>query len=152
MVWTEITLNGRTDLYVFARGHTTATQHCHYIREPIVRSYAGAIVYAFILMQDNARAHTARVSLTFFDDDGISVMNWPTSSADLNPIEHRPHTWGILSRRIRQRPHHPGNVENLIGALVQELQENTTQWHQEDYTTSLTGVWERYVGGHIGYW
>ena len=63
-------------------------------------------------------SHTARTSLTFLDDEGISVMNWPTSYADLNPIEH---TWGILSRRIRQRPHHSGNVENRIDGLVQEL-------------------------------
>ena len=64
-------------------------------------------------------SHTARVSLTFLFDEGITVMNWPTSYADLNPIEH---TWDILSRRIRQRPHHPGNVENRIDALlVQEL-------------------------------
>ena len=49
-------------------------------------------------------------------------MNWPTSSADLNPMEY---AWEILSRRIRQRPHHPGNVENLIDALVQELHAKT---------------------------
>ena len=53
-----------------------------------VRPLAGAIVDAFILMQymPNARAFPARVSLTFLDDEWISVMNWLTSSADLNPI------------------------------------------------------------------
>ena len=75
MVWTEIPLDGRTVMHVFARGHMTAAIHRKYIREPIVRSYAGAIVDAFILMQDDARAHTARVSLSFIDDDGISGMN-----------------------------------------------------------------------------
>ena len=40
MVWTEIPLNGRTDLYVFARGHVTAAIHRNDIREPIVRQYA----------------------------------------------------------------------------------------------------------------
>ena len=114
MVWMEIHLDGRTDLYVFARGHMTEAIHRNDIREPIVRPYAGAIVGAFILMQDSARNHAARVSLNFLDDEGISVMNWPTSSADLNPIEH---TWGIPSRHIRQRSHHPGNVGNLIDAL-----------------------------------
>ena len=69
-------------------------------------------------MQDNARDNAARVSLTFLDDEGISVMNWPTSSANLNPLER---TWIIPPRRIRQRSHHPGNLENLIDAQVQEL-------------------------------
>ena len=107
MVWTEIPLDGRTDLNVFARGHITVAIHRNDIREPIVRPLAGAIVDAFILMQYNARAFPARVSLTFLDDEGISVLNWLTSSADLNPIEH---TWGMHSRCIRQRPHHPGKV------------------------------------------
>ena len=52
-------------------------------------------------------------------DACISMMNWPARSPDLNPIEH---TWNIISRRIRQRPHHPENLRNLIDALVQEWQ------------------------------
>ena len=71
---------------MFARRHITAAIHRHDIRTPIVRPYAGAIAGAFVLMQDNARDHAARVSLTFLDDEGISVMNWPTSYAKLNPI------------------------------------------------------------------
>ena len=47
-----------------------------------------AIGNTFILMQDNARAHTARMYMTFLDDEGITVMNWPARSPDLNPIEH----------------------------------------------------------------
>ena len=39
MVWTEIHLDGRTDLYVFARGRTMTAIHRNDIREPIVRSY-----------------------------------------------------------------------------------------------------------------
>ena len=53
--------------------------------------------------------------MTFIDDTCISLMNWPIRSPDTNPTEH---TWGIISIRIRQRPHHPENVQNLI----QELQ------------------------------
>ena len=54
MVWKEIPLDGRTDLYVFARGHMTAAIRRNDIREPLVRPYAEAIVGAFILTQDNA--------------------------------------------------------------------------------------------------
>ena len=69
-------------------------------------------------MQDNAHANTTRVSMTFLDDEGIGEMNWPARSPDLNPIEH---IWDIISRRIRQRPHHPENVQKCIDDLVQEL-------------------------------
>ena len=70
-------------------------------------------------MQDNPRAHTTQVSMTFTEDTGISVMNWPARYPDINPKEH---TWDILSRCIRQRPNHQDNLQNLIDALVQELQ------------------------------
>ena len=57
MVWTEIPLDGRTDLYVcFQR--CTAAIHRNDILEHTVRPHACAIHDAFMLMQDNALAHT----------------------------------------------------------------------------------------------
>ena len=147
MVWTVIPLDGCTYLYMFAIAHMTAAIHRNAIREPIVRQYEGAIVDAFMLMQYNARAHTVRVSVTFHDDEGTSVMNWPTSSADLNPIEH---ACGILSRRMRQRPPHPGNVDNLIDALVQELQAIPQKGIR-----SMPRRCQEFIndkGGHTSYW
>ena len=84
-----------------------AARHRSDILEPIVRPHAFAIGDEFIAMQDNARAHAAQVSMICIDDTGISVTNWLTRSPNLNPTEH---TWGILYRRFRQRPHHPENV------------------------------------------
>ena len=83
-----MTLDGRTALCVFARRGITEAKHCSDILEPICRSYAGAIGDAFILMQDNARVHTAQVYMTFLDGKCISVMNWLARYPDLNPIEH----------------------------------------------------------------
>ena len=119
MVWTEIPLDGHSEVYVCHRGVITEAWHRSEILEPIVRSYTAGIGDALILMQDNARAHTAQVYMTFIDETCISVMNWPARSPYINPTEH---TRGILSRGIRQRPHHPKNVQNLIDSLVQELQ------------------------------
>ena len=81
MVWAGLSLDGRTDLYVFARGGITAAR---YRDEILVRPYAGAIGETFILMQDNARSHTARLCMAFLEDEGIAVMDWPARSPDLN--------------------------------------------------------------------
>ena len=45
MVWTEIPLDCRTYMYVFARGGITAARYSRPsdIREPIVRPHTGAI-------------------------------------------------------------------------------------------------------------
>ena len=114
MALDDISLDGRTVLYVLVRGGITVAIHRSDILEPIVRPYAGVIGDAFILIQDNARAQTVLVSMTFLDVEGISVMNWLTMSPYLNPIDH--------SRQIRQWSYHPENVQNLIDDLVQKLQ------------------------------
>uniref|UniRef100_A0A803K0Y4 Tc1-like transposase DDE domain-containing protein n=1 Tax=Xenopus tropicalis TaxID=8364 RepID=A0A803K0Y4_XENTR len=69
------------------------------ILRPLVRPYAGAVGPGFLLMQDNARPHVARVCQQFLQDEGIDAMDWPACSPDLNPIEH---IWDIMSRSIHQ--------------------------------------------------
>ena len=106
-------------MYVFPRGGITAVRYRNEVLDPIVKQYADAIGDAFILMLNNARAHTARVSMTFLGDKGITVMNRPARCTDLNPIEHG---WDMLSRRTRRRQHPPDNLRTLVDALVQEWQ------------------------------
>ncbi|XP_071105362.1 uncharacterized protein [Haliotis cracherodii] len=41
-----------------------------------------------IFQQDNARPHTARVTMTFLAANNVNVLLWPSGSPDLNPTEH----------------------------------------------------------------
>ena len=147
MALDEISLDGRTVMYVLVRGGITAGIHRSDILEPIVRSFAGVIGDAFILIQDNARAQTVLVSMTFLDVEGISVMNWLAMSPYLNPIEH---TWDNRSRHIRQRSYHPENVQNLIDALVPKLQPMPQKGIRIMPGRCQECRDDR--GGHISYW
>jgi len=49
----------------------------------------------FIFQQDLAPAHIAKRTKTSFNDHGITVLDWPENSADLNPIEN---IYGALPR------------------------------------------------------
>ena len=59
MVWANISVSGKTDLYVVENGTLTAVRYCNEILDPFVRPYAGAIGPNFILIDDNARPHRA---------------------------------------------------------------------------------------------
>ena len=55
---------------------------------PYVVPYAGAVGQEFILMDDNATAHRARIVNAYLEDQGIHWMYGPARSPDLSPTEH----------------------------------------------------------------
>ena len=81
---------------------------------------------------------------------GVEVLDWPSRSPDLNPIEH---IWGELGRRVRQQVSPPQTLGDLERALVE-------QWRrlpQTVFTNLLRSTRRRCVavrdarGGHNRY-
>ncbi len=66
----------------------------------------------FIFQQDLAPAHTAKGTKSWFNDHGVTVLDWPTNSPDLNPRED---LWSIVKRKIRDtRPNNADDLKNLV--------------------------------------
>ena len=113
-------MEGRTDLHVIANSTLTAVRYQDEILRVIVRPYAGAVGPGFLLVQDNARPHVARVCRQFLDDEGIDAIDWPSRSPDLNHIEH---LWDVMYQCIRRRQVLPQTVQELTDALIQVWEE-----------------------------
>ena len=117
MVWAGISAQGKTDLHVIENGTLTALRYVNEILDVYVRPYAGAIGENFILMDDNARAHRARITDQYLEQATIVRMEWPARSPDLNPVEH---AWDMLQTAVSSRPVQPASVQELKQALLEE--------------------------------
>ena len=128
MVWSGISHYGKTDL-IFINGRGcgaalrnrregqqgfTAQRYINQILRPVVLPYFAANS-VIVLQQDNARAHSARVTQQFLQDSHIPVHLWPTYSPDINPIEH---LWDYLKQKIHALDLQ--NIGELQAALLHE--------------------------------
>ncbi len=85
----------------------------------------------FIFQQDLAPAHTAKGTKSWFNDHGVTVLDWPANSLDLNPIEN---LWGIVKRKMRDT--RPNNADDLK-ATVKETWASIPPQQCHKLTTSM---------------
>ncbi|CAG9099885.1 unnamed protein product [Plutella xylostella] len=153
MMWAGISLEGKTAL-VFVPGGgrgggLTADRYITDILLGHVVPYAEFVGEDFVLMHDNARCHTARVSRQFLREKELRTMDWPALSPDLNPIEH---LWDELKRRVRARNPVPASVDELKTALLEEwdgIPQETVKKLIRSMRNRLQAMrWNRFVTQH----
>lgn len=85
---------------------------------PYVNSFPQIQRNKIVLMQDNAPSHASNFTKTFLEGNGFSgkrLMDWPSASPDLNPIENY---WSVFKRLLYDGNKQYSNTEQLWNAII----------------------------------
>lgn len=108
--------------------------------------HAAAVGLQFIVMDDDARPHRARVVADFLKQKAIMRMEWPARSPDLNPIEHVSDMLG-----------HAVSMRVVLDELVMALEEEWQRLPQQEIRRLISMTHGRQSvinaqGYHTHYW
>jgi transposase len=76
----------------------------------------------FCFQQDNDPKHTSKLVREYFEEKGINLLEWPSQSPDMNPIEH---LWAYIKAKLRASP--AKNVSELKTKIIQIWNEITPE-------------------------
>ncbi len=106
MVWGCMSAAGTGELQ-FIEGTMNANMYCDILKQRLGRRP--------VFQHDNDPKHTSKMTTALLKKLRVKVMDWPSMSPDLNPIEH---LWGILKRKVEERK--VSNIHQLCDVVMEE--------------------------------
>uniref|UniRef100_A0AAY5K4D1 C2H2-type domain-containing protein n=2 Tax=Esox lucius TaxID=8010 RepID=A0AAY5K4D1_ESOLU len=108
MLWGCFSAAGTGRLVKF-EGKMNGTKYREVLEENLIQSAQDLrLGQQFIFQHDNNPNHTAKTTLEWLRGNSVNVLEWPSQSQDLNPIEL---LWRDLKIAVQQ--HSPSNLKDL---------------------------------------
>jgi len=146
MIWFGFSWDRATPV-VFIEENLNATRYKNILSThlaPLVDSIEEIYDAEAIFQQDNARAHTAHATQDWLDSKGITVLEWPANSPDLNPTEN---VFGALARRVYAGSRQFGTVAALKEAILEAWADIDFD-ELEPYIDSMPDRMEAVIASH----
>ena len=113
--WGGFCIRGKSNLFFFS------TDHGRKILVEILREHVPNIRRLlgddWRFQQDNDPKHTSRLAKSFIKENMPELIDWPSNSPDLNPIEN---LWGIVKGNVEKRM--PKDLDKLKRYMDEEWQ------------------------------
>lgn len=114
MTWAGFGANGTTEI-VFCEGRINSKYYQNMLQTYLLP--IGPVIGGenYVFMQDNASVHKSKSTMEWLAKADIKVMEWPSRSPDLNPIEN---LWGILVRKVYKDGRQFSSISELKSAIL----------------------------------
>lgn len=93
---------------VILEGRVNAAVYLNLLKDVIIPEAQRLIGSDYILQQDNAPIHCAKIVKDYIRNENLNILTWPPQSPDLSPIEN---VWSLLKSRIAEKA--PRNLVQL---------------------------------------
>jgi len=104
---------GHAELYA---GSLDSIRHRDILRHSLIKSFRQFYPSGpWNFQQDNVRFHTTPETVTYLHERGVTLIEWPPWSPDLNPIEN---LWNVLKARVYAR--FPQSMEEMEAVIREE--------------------------------
>jgi hypothetical protein len=111
MVWTCICRSGSGPIHRI-NGIMDAQVYRNILTNVLLPYSEDNLPLNWMFQQDNDPKHTSRLVRQWFDDNQINVIDWPSQSPDLNPIEN---LWALADRQVKKTK--PKNLNDLFANI-----------------------------------
>ncbi|CAC5385416.1 unnamed protein product [Mytilus coruscus] len=116
MVWGSISFNHKTTL-ITMNGSLNAQRYIDEVLRLTVITFMARHQDVNLFQQDDARAHSPRLTTVFINNNHVQTLPWPAFLPDLGPIEH---LWDQIGQAVRRREPPPVTLRQLEIALRKE--------------------------------
>ena len=140
MIWESFSVKGGGKISVIY-GKMDAQKYKQILQENLMSSVESLELPSdYIFQQDNDPKHPVKSMKKWLSENNVNVLQWPSQSLDLNPIEN---LWQFLKIQIRKRA--PININNLKTIYQEEWYKIPTNYCNK----LIENYWKRLVAVEV---